>query len=551
MDPDLIDLLAGWRGGDLDDARQAALLDRVRLDAAFRTAFVAEIRMLGMLKAVQSTDPRWLTLEDELGWTAADRPSLEDRVAADIRRQPPTRRARGPWVSVSAGLAASVLLVGLPAVFLWKADRSGPVAKAPDPLPFVAVLVKQDGARWEPTGGPAPTEGSPLSGGRHVLHEGRATLTLFNGVTLSVQGPADLVLESVEKVFCQQGKLRARVPPGAEGFAVRGPGVAVVDLGTEFGLNMPADGPSSLMVFEGKAEVSVLNAEGHTLRSELLEGRRAVSVDPAAGRIVSQEPQPDAYVPAPELIAPGLPLAAGYPEAVRRSRPWGYWRFEGLDGGAVSNELPDRPPLRAIGPLTLTGRPGENRGVHFARTPDEQHLLMDGDWTPSRQTGYAMELWMLAEEVNVGTLIGLLSRPDEPAQKHLFALELTGQGGYHLVHEPCTVRLLDRWPPSHTGGVNVFSRQIYVPFRWHHLVARRVPSRVELYMDGELAGTAPADPGDGTAACRLMVGRLKSGAQLGINQARPFLGRLDELAVYDHPLDPADIRRHYELGRGP
>jgi hypothetical protein len=73
------------------------------------------------------------------------------------------------------------------------------------------------------------------------------------------------------------------------------------------------------------------------------------------------------------------------------------------------------------------------------------------------------------------------------------------------VHEPCTVRYLDRWPPAHSGGVNVLSRRRYVPYRWHHLVARNVGDSLELYMDGDLVGTAQAEHDAATIPCRLML----------------------------------------------
>jgi hypothetical protein len=58
MDQDLLDMLSAWQGNDLDDGRRAELLARLRVDEAFRRAFVEEIRLLGMLKAVQSSEPR-------------------------------------------------------------------------------------------------------------------------------------------------------------------------------------------------------------------------------------------------------------------------------------------------------------------------------------------------------------------------------------------------------------------------------------------------------------------------------------------------------------
>jgi hypothetical protein len=547
MDPDLQDLLSAYRGGaDLDEPRRAELLARLRDDSAFRAAFVQEIRLLGMLKAVQSTEPRWLLLEDELGWSARDDSGavlLEDRVMGHIEALPRRGTSRG-WqlgALAAAALAAAFLV-------MWLRPRPEPAGPAAAPVtpPYVAVVVKLDGAVWEPSEQAPPSEGSPLATGQHRLRAGRVTLTFFNGVMLSLQGPADLDLISVERIFCQQGKLRARVPAGAQGFTVLAPGAAVVDLGTEFGLNVATEGKAELMVFEGKAEVSVLNAEGHTLSSELLNAAQAVEVDPGAGRIRDLAAAPEQFVAAPELIPPALVLGAGYADEIRKSRPLGYWRFESMADGLLPSELPGGPPLRSTGPVALAGAPGDNRCVVFGPTKAEQHLVMDGSWTPPRDTGHAVEAWALAEEFNAGTLFNLTSRVEERAQDHTLILELTGRS-HHLVHDPCRVRYLDRWPPGRTGGVNVFSRGMYIPYRWHHLVAQKLRDRLELYMDGELVGSAPAEADEATLPCRVMVGRLKHGRQPTLDQIRQFVGRLDELAIYDHPLAAEEIRRHYEL----
>jgi hypothetical protein len=499
-----------------------------------------------MLKAVQSPEPRWLLLEDELGWSAderAARASLEDRVMLHLPAEPRPRSAR-PWRSWGAR-AAAVLLGGLLSLLALRGPRQAPSPSAAPP--YVAVVVRLDGAEWEPGEGPPPAEGSPLPAGPLHLRAGRATLTFFSGVMLSVQGPADVNLMSLERIFCQQGKLRARVPPGAEGFAVLAPGSAVVDLGTEFGLNVAADGTAQFMVFEGKAEVSVLNAEGHTLRSHLLQQQMAAEVDPRAGRIRDVAPVPDQFAAAPEVIPPSLVLDPAYPDAVRAADPWGYWRFEAMPDRLTPNDVPGRPPLRAVGPVQLTGAPGGNHGALFGPTQAEQYLALEGTWAPPRQTGYALELWVLSQEFYASTLLSLTSRAHEPAQNHTYLLELTGLS-HHLLHDPCRVRYLDRWPPGGLGGVNVFSRHMYIPYRWHHLVTQKVRGGLELYLDGKLDGTTQADPEEATTPCRLMVGRLKRGPQPDLYQIRPFVGRLDELAVYDHPLSPEEIRRHYRLG---
>src|SRR5262249_33214069 len=76
MDTDLEELLAAWLGDqDPGEERRAALLARLRQNGEFRRAFLEEIRLLGVLRVVQSAEPRWLRLEDEWGWSAQEQAS--------------------------------------------------------------------------------------------------------------------------------------------------------------------------------------------------------------------------------------------------------------------------------------------------------------------------------------------------------------------------------------------------------------------------------------------------------------------------------------------
>jgi hypothetical protein len=559
MDEDLQDLLAACRGdADPGEERRAALLARLRVDDAFRRAFTEEVRLLGMLKAVQSPEPRWLRLEDEVGWSARQREGAEAlavRVVGEWERRRKVRR-RVRWSLAAA--AAGLLAAGL-----YLAFRPGPPpAPGPETPPRgggleIATVILLDDVRWDEGGGEPLREGDVVASGRLRFRQGRLTLAFFHGVSLTVEGPADLELLAADRVFFHRGKLRARVPHGAEGFTVLAAGYEVVDLGTEFGLNLEPGGKSRLMVFEGEAAVSVLGKDGSPVRGALLESQRSVEVDPGAGRIQDVLPEPEAFVGLAQFVPAPLELAPDYAAEIRAAEPWGYWRFESLANGRVPNEVAGRPALGALGGVHLERSPGGNGWARFRPNSRAQAFLMDGEWAPPRAGGYAIELWAQADLPSPSAfgqtaLVSLIAWEDRWPEHHLAYLEFTARGR-RSPHEPCAVRFLDRWPAAMTGGADVFSRRTVVASGWHHVVGQKSSDTLELYVDGECVGTSPArlnakDPEDpATAPCRLLVGRLKRRSLPQPAEIRAFEGRLDELAVYDRPLTPEEIRRHARL----
>jgi hypothetical protein len=553
MDEDLQDLLALWLGDhDPGEARREALLTRLRADDEFRRGFAQTLRLLGMLKAVQSSEPRWLRLEDEVGWTARGRED-DEALVLKVTRKARQRARRRRLVRWSA--AAAILVVGLVLAF-----RPGNLPAPADPTAAgveLATVVKLEHVVWDGDG-PTPGEGSIVSSGRLRLRGGRLTLAFFSGVFLTVEGPADLELRAADRVFCHHGKLRARVPRGAEGFTVLTAGYEVVDLGTEFALNLEPGGKARVMLFEGEAAVSVLDKEGRSVRGAMLEKKRAVEIDPTAGHIREIPPQPEEFVPLVEFVPPPLELDPGYANEILAAKPWGYWRFEALADGRIANEVAGRPALAARGGVSLERSPGGNHYARFRADDHTQAFLMDDEWTPPRVTGYAIELWVQADlsgpdAFGQTALVGLIDGDDAKTEKHLAYLELTARGR-RSPHEPCAIRFLDRWPAHVSGGGDVFSRRTVVPSLWRHVVGQKTGEMLELYVDGELVGSTPAkskargadDPA--TAACRLLVGRLKQRSNPPFfSEVRAFEGRLDELAVYDRPLSAEEIRRHARL----
>jgi hypothetical protein len=347
-------------------------------------------------------------------------------------------------------------------------------------------------------------------------------------------------------VFCRWGRMRVRVSKGTEGFVVDAPGSSVVDLGTEFALNIADDGRARVMVFEGAAEATVLGAEGTPERSQLVDPSKAFEIDPHTGDIKEVVVRADSFVTYPNLVAPPLALDAAYPAAVMEAQPWGYWRFDSMADGATPNEIRGGPPLRATGPVEIADAAQGNGCAVWAVGEVNRHLELDGLWEPPKDPGYAVELWAMSEEFNHSTLVALHARVNDLEFKHFALLELMTQGRYPFPGA-AAVRFLLRWPPGDTGGTNIFINRVYLPYHWHHLVTQRNGDRMELYMDGVLAHSRPLAPGHATAPCRMFLGRLSSYPHRVWEHGRPFVGRMDELALYNRPLSTAEVRSHYQL----
>ena len=455
-------------------------------------------------------------------------------------------------------VAAALVLAGMIAR-QWPTGRPGPAIVAGPPTAGdpprlglargFAVVVQLAAAEWEPGPGQRPSEGDLLAAGRLVLRSGRITLGLLSGVTLTLEGPADLELLSIDRVHCRRGNLRTSVPHGAEGFVVTTPGSAVVDLGTEFGLNVADDGKARVMVFKGEAEAAVLNEAGAPVRSQHVNERRAFAIDPRSGQIDEAAAHSVDFVAPPVLAPTPLALDASYREAVLAAGPWAYWRFEAMDDGVVADEVAGRRPLRATGPVKLVGAGGRNRCLEFGPDEAEQSVEMAGLWEPPSNTGYAVELWVLPGRIGHAALASLIAPgPPEEDYKHLFLLELTASDRESLL-SPGLVRFLHRWPPGDSGGDNVFSTRHYVPNRWHHIVAQRSGGRLELYVDGVRSQPVTPQSASSSEPCRLLLGRLKPVPRpTGRVHSRPFVGLIDELALYNRPLADEEVRRHYELG---
>ncbi|HEX4264253.1 MAG TPA: DUF2341 domain-containing protein [Verrucomicrobiae bacterium] len=85
--------------------------------------------------------------------------------------------------------------------------------------------------------------------------------------------------------------------------------------------------------------------------------------------------------------------------------------------------------------------------------------------------------------------------------------------------------------------------------QWHHVVGvcDETGGQVSLYFDGALIGHATIAPGSGilSSSMPMTIGARESGNFSPVNYDFQFLGRIDEVAIYNRALSATEIQNHY------
>lgn len=139
-----------------------------------------------------------------------------------------------------------------------------------------AILTRVAAAEWD---GKGFETGDILPEGRIKLKQGVAQIEFFGGATLILEGPGDLEIRSASEAFCRSGKLRASVPPAARGFSIDTPDGKVVDLGTEFGLEVGEGGSPEVHVFDGKVELHQAGKTREIVDGHAIAGKQDMPAD--------------------------------------------------------------------------------------------------------------------------------------------------------------------------------------------------------------------------------------------------------------------------------
>jgi len=509
---------------------------------------------------------RYVQLHGELYWdhaAGAGRNPLAD-LAPPPAETPPKRglghtARRMKWIA-----AAAAVLLAVAAGWLVSVYHDGMENGRPSAPPVVARITGTVDAKWSEVD-KQPADGTDLTAGQELmLRDGLAEITFSSGARVILEGPAEFAVSttdgsSLEGGYLARGHLAAKVPAGAEGFAVRTPAATVVDLGTEFGLAVEEDGQSEIHVFAGTVRVSLSSPDtvNRPTSARHLRAGQAVGVRYAAA---GERPQIYDVVPGSRSFARTLPVpgsvAALRTRVARHPSLLHHYTFEGatpdekrrdkrgglhlievvMSGGRGGGSLDDAadgidPTTRAVRPFRAP-RAGNTNGVS---------LQSEAAFQPP-------------PAMTVELLLCLADLPERPEQ--LIGSAVATRANRHdcgffvvAVDRGQLVHLMEGDAPWIESGVT------FVPGDWYYVAGTFRTSggttTVNTYLanlsDGErvLRHVVRDEIAGGTpAASRLGIGK---GFDENIAHAYPWSGSLDEVAIYDDVLDVKTLQTHLDV----
>lgn len=425
-------------------------------------------------------------------------------------------------------------------------QQAAPIKENESPLVYVAHVVQDTSDLWSTTQLRRIGPGAGLGTGDTVrLSDGIAQLQFNGGLTLYLEGPAEVEIDVNGMPLLRHGRVSIEVPWGDKDSCVATP-LGILRVSGESAIGVALYG-SELQVhaFEGQVLIDLARAGGEpefvTVASGFAKHLNAAADEQL--RVKEYPLTPGMFASRISMGADKLEITDRYVEAVRQSSPLAYWRFEESAGRSIANEISSKHPCELLAGAKIVPQLG-NRAVEFGYGSAAGSISVEEEFTELTGDAYAVELWVKPSHFHHGALINLLR---------------VAQGGEYLGHgllvelrDPFfgteartnAVRFLHRSPVGAGGGTELFSSSNYAVREWQHVVAVKDDSQLKLYKNGNLEAVGE-DDSPLPSGLSLLIGKLYP-----FDSLRPFTGQLDELAVYGHALSADEVRQHYDLGRG-
>ncbi len=467
-------------------------------------------------------------------------------------------------------LASAVAVVAVAVTSFRYGQQASPVAsgaagttQTPDRTEPViaghATLRRTVDLKWSD---PSSThrEGDVLPDGLLQFEAGVAEIDFFCGATLIVEGPATLDVESDWSVRVLRGRLRASVPPAARGFVVRAAGSDIVDLGTEFAVEV-GTASAQVQVLDGEVEVRGGPHDG----SHLITGQRRWLKGQNAGEARMAELGMLDDLVDRRRDAESRRFATWREDAQRSaadSRLIAYYPIAAGQSGrlvpnsAASGSLADGT---LIGPVNqTTGRFGSlSAGLEFERPGSRVRTRIDGQFQ-----AFTFSCWARIDSLEHRYNALFMADGYENGEPHwqirddgrlMFSVMVDDT--HHVPRFDKTDRRVIRTAGRHHIYFTDSIWDITKSGQWFHLAAVYDPTsrRVEQYVDGTLVSTESIH--DSNLVRDLRIGPAEIGNWGQPLRRTPWFavrnlnGTIDELAIFNAALSANEIRQLYEQGK--
>jgi len=435
------------------------------------------------------------------------------------------------------------------------------------PVP-VATLTAVNEAVWYNSDRPVKVN-SRLFPGPLRLTKGYAEITFDEGSVIILEAPAHITLETENKAFLGVGKLTAKVSSYSQGFTINTPTVTMIDLGTEFGVEVKEDGTSDLHTFKGQVVLSTGYSGDPDKESQVVEAGFAKRVLAGSNKIVditfnerafakTTTPPPadkEAFIPDQIYAFEGL-IGSAYIEAVRENKPVAYYRFDREGVGHRLGIYFDSPEFEAFGPgneaLQLDYRRDGGMGLG-------ERGRGDINIKPSANNGWSMVLWVRANVIQKGNIcyVALYTQSGEARFTRQLTMEENGRFAMLTFIIPTDLDVLQQIKSDKDlDYVTLISNTPAQAGRWHHLAVILAPDgHLELFIDGQPDVVTAPDGRlvDNETILSFFIGQSRE--DYHASQWRhhdggfpdgSILGAVDEIAIYDRALSAEEIKNIYQ-----
>lgn len=474
----------------------------------------------------------------------------------------PVRRTWSKFFQLAGVAAVCLLTVGLLGFYTGQERSTVSAAvseSAESRIAGHAVLTRSVDVTWSDS---APTyrEGDVLPAGMVTFTSGLAEIDLFCGATLIIEGPASFDLESDWLVEFHRGRLRADVPPAARGFVVKAGDSEVIDLGTEFALEVGPNN-SRVEVIDGEVELRGGPHDGvHLVTGEMKQlsasgddseqiAKMTSNVEVRQRRLDNQQEQFRKWKAASDVLMQDDRLIAYYPIATS------------VAGRVLEDMASDdgERDARLIGLVDrVEGRFGDvSSGLEFERPGSRARVRIDGDFS-----AFTFACWVRIDSLDHRYNALFMGDGYENGEPH-WQIRDDGRIMFSVMVDDTQViehvtkedNVLVRGAGLHRVYFTDPIWDISKSGQWFHIAAVYDPAsrQVSQYVNGELVANE-------TIVDRFHIDTLRIGAAEIGNWGQPFRetawfavrnlnGAIDEMAIFGAAVSAEEILDLYEQGK--